>query len=255
MSVPAKLPLRLFAFLIHLAVSAGVVAAVAALMFGLWYPGPLRQLAGGVTLFLLIASVDVVLGPLLTLLLANGRKSRRELGLDLSVVALLQVAALAYGVWTMASARPVWLAFEVDLFRVVTAAEVDRTQLGDAPADLRRLSWTGPRLIGTRRPPGGQEQLDAILLGMNGVHLAMQPRYWLPYELQRSAALARARPVAALAPAVQQRLADTLVPWPQARALPLPSLRWLPVLAARASGTLLLDDSGQPVAFAPLDLG
>jgi hypothetical protein len=44
-------------------ISASIAVVAALLVFGLWYPGALRHLAGGRDLFLLVTSVDVVLGP------------------------------------------------------------------------------------------------------------------------------------------------------------------------------------------------
>ena len=51
----------------HLLASALVAGGCAALVFWLWYPQPYDVLAGGVKLFVLVTSGDVILGPLLTL--------------------------------------------------------------------------------------------------------------------------------------------------------------------------------------------
>lgn len=244
---------RLQAALTHLVGSALVVGCVAALVFGLWYPGPFRILAGGTTLFLILAAVDVVMGPTLTAVVFSPAKSRRELTVDLGLILLLQLGALGYGVWTMSAARPVLLAFEVDLFRVVNAVQVVDEQLPEAPADLRALPWNGPRLIGTARP-GGERQVEATLLGLSGVHLAMQPRYWLPFEVQREQVRQRGRPVSDLSAEDQRRLSAGLMPWPGGAMPALDQLRWLPVLAPRAAGTALVDRSGQLVALAAIEL-
>lgn len=245
-------PTRRTAALVHLAASALVVATVAAVLFGVWYPGPFRQLSGGITLFFILAGVDVVLGPLLTAVVFNPAKSRRELATDLGVVVLLQAGALAYGVWTMAAARPVWLAFEVDLFRVVSAVDVDEQLLSEAPAALRQLSWTGPGLVGTDKPVGDR-QIEATMLGLHGVHLAMQPRYWVPFDPQRAQVWARGQTYAELPERVRRDLAARLQYWPGELRPPPQELRWLPVVSARASWTVFVDRNGSPVAFAPFD--
>src|SRR5215218_185326 len=95
------------AALVHLGLRALVGLATAAVVFGMWFPYPYRDLAGGQQLLLLLVSVDVVCGPLLTAVLFNPRKSRRELTLDLSLVAIVQIAALVYGVQVISQARPV----------------------------------------------------------------------------------------------------------------------------------------------------
>ena len=59
------------AALVHLSGSLLVAVMAASLVFGLWYPYPYRELSGGRDLFFLVVAVDVVCGPLLTLVLFN----------------------------------------------------------------------------------------------------------------------------------------------------------------------------------------
>src|SRR3569832_471507 len=98
---------RLKASGLHLAISLCIASAAALLVFTVWYPYPYREVSGGRELFVILTSVYVVLGPLITLAIFNRRESVRELTLDLSLVAMIQLAALAYGLWTDAVARPV----------------------------------------------------------------------------------------------------------------------------------------------------
>ena len=98
---------RLRASAIHLAISLSIATLAALLVFGWWYPYPYRELSGGRELFTLVVAVDVVLGPLITLVIFNTTKTRRHLAMDFTVIGLLQVAALAYGLWTVFVARPV----------------------------------------------------------------------------------------------------------------------------------------------------
>ena len=73
----------------HLACSALVAVAAAVLLFLLWYPWPYSVLAGGMSLFMLICGVDVVIGPLITLIIFDTRKPWLELRRDLLVVVML----------------------------------------------------------------------------------------------------------------------------------------------------------------------
>ena len=81
----------------HLLFSVLVAAMVAALVFGIWYPTPYGELAGGQGLFRLIVVVDVICGPLLTLVIYNPKKPRVELFRDIGLVVLIQLGALGYG--------------------------------------------------------------------------------------------------------------------------------------------------------------
>src|SRR6478609_8700249 len=98
---------RFKASAIHLGISLAIAVLAAMLVFGIWYPYPYRELSGGRELFLLLVSVDVILGPLITLAIFNRAKPRKELRRDLAVVGLIQLAALGYGLWTVFVARPV----------------------------------------------------------------------------------------------------------------------------------------------------
>src|SRR6185295_19523130 len=89
---------------LHLLISAVIASMVLAVMMLLWYPRPFFEAAGGKMLLLLMIGVDVIVGPLLTFIVFDPRK--KQLKVDLAIIAVLQVAALAYGGWVMFEARP-----------------------------------------------------------------------------------------------------------------------------------------------------
>jgi len=177
-----RLPLAFRAASFHLLLSALIATALAALVFGWWYPFPYRELAGGQQLFWTVMAVDVVCGPLLTAVVFNPQKSRRELVLDLSLVVLIQLGALVYGVYSVALARPVVLAYEIDRFVAVPAVDVDTPSLSDASPDLRFLSWTGPKLVGTRKARDGKEASLSLNQSLQGLQISARPGWWIPYE-------------------------------------------------------------------------
>lgn len=244
---------RLRAAGIHLLASALVAALSAALVFLVWYPRPYDTLAGGAGLFLLIVSVDVVLGPALTAVAASPGKALAELTRDLAVIVVIQLAAFGYGLYTMALARPVLLAFEVDRLRVVTAVDIDPATLGDAPAALRRLSWTGPTLIAAVKPDNPDDQMKSIELGLSGVDLAMQPRQWRDYASHADAVWRVARPVSVLL-AQHPELAPDVAAIARSVSQPPAALRFLPLMSRRASWVSLVASPGaQVVGHLPVD--
>ncbi len=159
---------RLTAAGIHLGLSLTIAALAAILVFLVWYPGAFRELAGGRGLFVLLTSVDVVLGPLLTLAVFDRTKSRRHLRLDLAVIGVLQLAALVYGLHTVFIVRPVAMVFEVDRMRLVVADDVAVDELPKALPAYRSLPLTGPLLLGARAPRDGAERNDALFQGSGG---------------------------------------------------------------------------------------
>lgn len=171
---------RLAAAAVHLGLSLVVAAVAAWLVFRVWYPYPYNEISGGRELFTLIVTVDVILGPLLTFAVYNVAKRRHELLLDIAVIALLQVAALGYGLWTVFEARPVYLVHEVDRFQVVVAADIDQQELQKALPELRALPKWGVKTIGVRKARDSQELMESIEQAMAGRDVSLRPDWWVP---------------------------------------------------------------------------
>ena len=72
-----------------------------------WYPQPYFAVDGGWQGIRLIGAVDLVLGPFITFLIFDLRKSRRAILFDLIVIAVIQFGALAYGINLTYNQRPV----------------------------------------------------------------------------------------------------------------------------------------------------
>lgn len=170
---------RWHAAAIHLLASALVAAFLAALVLGVWYPQPYRRIAGGQDLFWIVLGVDLVLGPLLTLTVFNPAKPAPELRRDLTIIALLQVAGLVYGIHVVAQARPVVLALEKDRVRVVRAIDLEGSDLALAPDGLRRLPWFGMVRVATREPRA-DEKVEAVAAALAGADVGTRPQFWLP---------------------------------------------------------------------------
>ncbi|HSV45661.1 MAG TPA: TfpX/TfpZ family type IV pilin accessory protein [Ramlibacter sp.] len=242
------------AALTHVACSAIVAVAAAALVFLLWYPWPYTALAGGAKLFLLITGVDVVMGPVITFAIFDRRKPWAELRRDLAIVVLLQLAALCFGVYTMYVARPVALALENNRFRVVTANAVALEELPQAVAGLQQLSNRGPLIIRTESPTEAGEMLDSIEKALAGADLGTRPKYWRPWDAQaRKDTLAAGKPISDLRVRYTARAAemDAAI---ERTGKPAQQLRYLPILSRFEPWIALIDAStGDIVGYAPFD--
>ena len=243
---------RLCASVIHLSISLSIATLAALLVFGWWYPYPYRELSGGRELFILVVAVDVVLGPLITLVIFNTTKTRRHLAMDFTVIGLLQVAALTYGLWTVFVARPVHLVFEYHRMAVVHAVDIEPEMLAKAPPGLQKLPLRGPTLL-SLRPLQGNEAIESVMLATGGIPQAAQPHLWQPYEAARDQILQESRPAAQL----QERFpshADAISRAVARTGRPLHALRTLPLLSRKSAWTVLIDaQSAQPVGFVALD--
>lgn len=241
--------------LIHLLTSSLLALFAAVLVFGFWYPGPYAELAGGQALFLLLLSVDVICGPLLTLVIYNPKKPRAELVRDISFVILIQLAALCYGLYSLMQARPIWLAFEGDRFRVVSVPDLLPGSLEQAPKSLQTLSLTGPKLLGVRLVDGSDPTFQSsIKLSLEGYHPAFRPSRWVSYENQRVQVGSKAKPLSQLKPSNPEQTA-LLNRSLQRRELAGEALGYIPLMTEHSSDWIVLVRlrDGEPVDYLPID--
>ena len=166
-------------------------------MLALWYPRPLFEAAGGNNLLLIVVGVDVVLGPLLTLIVFKSGKP--GMNFDLAVIGLVQLGALAYGGYVVALARPAFIVFVKDRFEIATAAELDPGELAAAKyPEFRAPPWGGPLLAAADMPADPAERRKLIEAALAGMDLQQFPRYWVPYAQREREVLASADTVARL---------------------------------------------------------
>lgn len=210
---------------------------------------PYRELSGGRELFLLVVAVDVVCGPLLTLVLFNPAKPRAELLRDLGLVVLIQMSALGYGLWTVQQARPLFLVQEVDRFKVITGPVLDGAAVAALPAALQPRWWKGPMTVAIREPKDAQERQTVMFESIQGGRdYAERPEFYLPYEGAAALkSLQRAKPLAVFLqkqPA-QQAAAEALA---AEKGADMAQWLYFPVIA-RQDWVAVLDPQGQIQGF------
>lgn len=244
---------RLTAALIHLGISLAIAAVAAMLVFVLWYPAPYGELSGGRELFVLVIAVDVIIGPLLTFVVFSRGKRKAELRRDIATVGVLQLIALTYGLWTVAVARPIQLAFEFDRFRVVHATDVPEELVSRSPAGVKVFPWSGPRAVAVRAFVSPTEEIEATMAALQGIPLSARPDLWEPYELARPRIIAAARPATELQRRFPNR-GDEIEDLISKLGRTTDTVRYLPVSGRHAFWTAFLDPTtGTILAFYPLD--
>lgn len=244
---------RVWAAGVHLLLSLLIAGLAALLVFGLWYPYPYREIAGGRELFLLVVTVDVILGPAITLAIFDRRKPMPVLRRDLAVVVALQLAALVYGLWTVSVARPVQLVYEFDRFRVVHAIDVPDELLAKTPSGIDAKPWLGPGQLAVRPFKDEAEKMEANLSALNGLQQAFRPDFWQTYPEAAARASRAGKPLDDLKRRFPQRVADIDAAI-KATGKPADQLAYLPLAARKDFWTVLLDrSSAQVLGYVALD--
>lgn len=239
------------ASLLHLAISATVVGAVLAVIFFLWYPAPFFQVVGAWAPVKVMIGVDLVLGPLMTLIVY--RRNKPSLVFDLSVIALIQLGALAYGVHVVYQERPYFVVHALDRFEVLAARDVDMDAIAD-PA-MRAKPWRGPVFVAAVMPEDlaeSQRLLEEVLFE-GKPDIERRPAYWHSYASSRDRVLASTLELELLQrhdPAVAPLIDAAVRRTGQARG----SLRFLPIVGKKRDFCLLLDSTtGQPLGLLQVD--
>ncbi len=110
------------AFFSHLGISLVIFLVVLYFIVFEWYPQPFFSTDGGWQGVRLIAAVDLVLGPLLTLIIFKPGKP--GLKMDVSIIAAIQFAALLSGLYVVQNERPVAKIFQDGNFYIVTGYDM-----------------------------------------------------------------------------------------------------------------------------------
>lgn len=224
---------------LHLLISAAIAAAVLLLMLAVWYPPPLFEAAGGDHLILILVGVDVVIGPLITLIIF--RSGKRGLKFDLSAIAAMQLAALIYGGTVVFLARPAFIVFVKDRFEVATAAELEPEELAAAGyPEFRAAPLAGPVFAAGEFPSDQREMQKLVDVALAGIDLQHFPRYYRRYAERTQEILARAQPLATVR-ASDPRVATIIDDYIRRAGLDEREIRYLPMRARRAWLAVLVD--------------
>lgn len=166
-------------FLGHLAVSVVVSLCAVLWVFLVWYPTPLAKAVGLTGIFLMMVAIDVIIGPLLSLVVY--KEGKKTLKMDLAIIAILQVSALGYGLYNIAEGRPVWLVYNVDRFELVRYNDIYKGAIDKAKPEYRQAGWLMPQYVATAFATDAKERGDNTLEEvMAGISLAQRPERYVP---------------------------------------------------------------------------
>jgi hypothetical protein len=164
-------PSKGVAFAIHLTLSLLIFSTLVLMMALFWFPGDLFFIDGGWQGLKLVAMVDLVLGPALTLLLYKPGKPK--LALDMSLIAAFQISALAYGFYATHQQRTVAIVFAEQGFNTLSAqankeADQELRKVNAEPQPLPKVSLLKLPLLLTPEPDDLSTHLEEILNGYPG---------------------------------------------------------------------------------------
>jgi hypothetical protein len=170
----------------HLFASTCVLLTVLGTLYLGWYRWPGWYLSGLLKILPVTLGVDAALGPLMTFIIANPGKPRKELARDITIIAAVQLAALVYGTVTLWHGRPLYYAFSVKELDVVQATDLDPSEIElgrKLNPDFTPHWYSLPRWIWAPLPDDATTA-DAIVKSAitGGNDVTDMPRYFKPWS-------------------------------------------------------------------------
>jgi hypothetical protein len=177
---------RLKAFSLHLLSSATALTLILGSLYFGWYRWPGWHLTDVTTVVLVMVCVDVVLGPTLTFIIANQKKSRRELTRDIGIIVVVQLCALIYGSVSLWNGRPLYYAFSESVLQLVQAYDIDAkdAEIGRQQNPALAPHWYSlPRWIWAPLPQNAEESRKIVVSAVTGGDdIISMPKYFKPWE-------------------------------------------------------------------------
>ena len=173
---------RLQAAGLHLLGSGMVIGAFLWLVYAYWYLPPYQIVYSTLDVVKILIAVDLVLGPLMTLIVFNVAKPRKELVRDLSLILALQLGALSWGVYVTYSVRPQFLAFVGNTVYAVNGRDIN---LAELPDNIPQRVWNkSPVPVSVRGPQSQEEWKQHFNDYYNNKvpELMYQPKRYRPYS-------------------------------------------------------------------------
>jgi hypothetical protein len=177
---------RLKAFGLHFGGSVSVLLLVLGTLYLGWYRWPGWYLTGVLHVLPVVIGVDVVLGPLLTFVIANPKKSRRALARDVGCIVAVQLVALGYGATALWNGRPLYYTFSVKELSVTQGIDLQPEEIALARKsnpDFAPHWYSLPRWVWAPLPQD-TKQSDAIVRSAisGGFDVTAMPRYFRPWQ-------------------------------------------------------------------------
>lgn len=229
----------------HLAVSVFVAICAAYIVFMFWYPYPLNTAVGVTHIFLMMLGIDMVLGPFFSWLVY--KEGKKTLKFDLTIIVLIQVLALGYGMYQIMDGRPAWLVFNVDRFELVKNNEIVIQNKNQVSKEFRQPSYLQPSFTATEFAKDAKIRTEDMMIELaDGISIAQRPERYIPLAKASKDIAKKAQPLLNLNDFnPHQQVEQVLKQYPQAKS-------YLPMSASVLDMTVLLDDQAKVIKIVNL---
>jgi hypothetical protein len=229
---------KLHAALTHLWPTLVVLAALAGMALFAWYPYPFRGLGESGKFSILLIITAGFIGPALTALVYS--KGKRGLVFDLWIIILVQLAAIAWGTFSLYQNRPYFMVYTLDRFEVLSKRDVDLAWITD-PKFLDK-PFAGPIFLYADMPtdPAAFQKLLQEVMFEGKPDLQFRPEFWSLYAERKQRVLEKSRPLQDLRD-VRPDYAGTIDQLVERHGGDISLLKFVPALPRNGQFAVILD--------------
>ncbi|MCK8097134.1 hypothetical protein [Pseudoalteromonas sp. 1CM17D] len=180
---------------LHISLSLLLITLIYYIIIPTWYPSEFSKILAGTEIFTILISVELGLIITLILLLSIGRNnSKKEVLFIYCLFFSLQASAAIVGIKTLYEAKPMYIAYEFDRFRIVRPIDIIWGN------EKRKYNlFRGPTLYSTEKYPSNDIRLlKSIRDSINGIYPSFKKERLIPYENSKIDIIKNSRSLAAL---------------------------------------------------------
>ena len=179
---------KLKASIIHLLLSILLVGLVIGSIVFFFFPTLFIGISDFKEIAIILITVDLILGPLLTFVVFQPNK--KSLTFDLSTIAAIQIVALLYGAYSLYQVHPVYITFNVDRFTIISAKDAEPEKAKHEEFKVSKL--TSAKLAFAKMPDDPIKRNEITLTAaLGGGDLDQRVEYYEPYEANIDQVLAK----------------------------------------------------------------
>ena len=185
---------RLRFFFSHLLLSIIISLGILGWILWVWYPTPLFKALEVSHIFIMLITIDIIIGPLLGFIIY--KKGKKTLKMDMAIIILIQIFALIYGSYNLEKARPVWIVYTGNNFDLIRKNEIVYKDLDSIKEEYENPSWFRPKFVAAEYSRDDHKKYVEMFSELNsGVTRAQIPQYYREIGTAQSEIMKRAKKI------------------------------------------------------------
>jgi len=177
----------------NLYISQAIILAFLIFAYFVWFPYSFSKLGGFSETALMLIFVDLVLGPLLVFIVY--KEGKRFLRFDINTLLAIQLAAFAFGAYSLYLKHPAYAVFSGDRFSLTNVSNVYPQQHWFK--QFKTSFFSSPQFVVTKSPKDHKER-NALMFSVlleSAPDIDKRPEYFHPFTQNIDAVFAKSIPL------------------------------------------------------------